>query len=132
VLDPAMPAGVTQIANTATIADGGSASSSANDTTPVTLTPGLSLAKSDNNATAIPGGLVVYTLNYQNSGNVDLTGVLLSETVPANTAFDAANSSAGWSCLSGAPAAPVARLPSQSPSIPWSRPAQPRSPTRPA
>jgi uncharacterized repeat protein (TIGR01451 family) len=96
-VDDPVPAGVTQISNSATIADG-SASDNAGDNTPVVIAPALNLDKSDNGATAVPGGSVVYTLGYANTGNVGLSGVTLQETVPANTAFDAANSDAGWSC----------------------------------
>src|SRR5439155_751308 len=73
-------------------------SASASDTTPVNTTPALTLAKSDNGITSVPGGTIAYTLDYQNTGNLGLAGVVLTETIPANTSFDAANSTAGWSC----------------------------------
>ena len=111
VLDTPWPAGVTLVANAATIASSTGTNSSANDTTPVTSSPGLSLVKSDNNATAMPGGTIVYALDYQNTGNVDLTGVTLNETVPANSSFNAAAGTAGWSCLQGAPAGASCTLP---------------------
>ena len=104
------PAGVSQLTNSAQI-DDGQTSASANDTTPLTLNPALTLSKSDNGSTATPGSVVIYTLNYANGGNVDLTGVVVSETVPANSTFDAANSAAGWSCLDGAAAGTVCTLP---------------------
>ena len=99
----AVPAGTAQIANNATIGDG-STSASASDTTPVNSTPGLSLSKSDGGASVTPGGTVSYILAYANTGNIDLTGVVLNETVPPNTTFNAVASSAGWSCLNGAAA----------------------------
>jgi uncharacterized repeat protein (TIGR01451 family) len=104
VIDTPLPAGVTQITNAATASDGNGTSSSATDSTPVTTSPGLSLSKSDNNATATPSGGIVYTLSYQNTGNIGLNGVVLHEVVPANTTFDAAASAAGWTCVDGAAA----------------------------
>jgi uncharacterized repeat protein (TIGR01451 family) len=41
-----------------------------------------------------PGSLITYTLRYTNTGNTDATGVVLTETVPANTTF----TGTGWSC----------------------------------
>jgi uncharacterized repeat protein (TIGR01451 family) len=93
-----VPAGTTQISNAASIAATGGTSASASDTTPVSTSTALSLSKSDGGLSVAPGGTAVYTLNYQNTGNVDLAGVTLTETVPANTTFNAASSSAGWSC----------------------------------
>src|SRR6185369_8814678 len=37
-------------------------------------------------------------LTYVNAGNRGATGVRLSDTVPANTTFNASASTAGWSC----------------------------------
>src|SRR5262249_3278081 len=79
-----VPAGTTQLVNGVTITNGTTSASNL-DTTPVNTTPGLSLTKSDGNISAVPGDTVVYTLGYQNTGNVGLTGVTLSEQVPANT-----------------------------------------------
>jgi uncharacterized repeat protein (TIGR01451 family) len=62
----------------------------------------MSLAKSDGGVSSIPGGAVVYTLSYANTGNVDLDSVYLSEIVPTDTTFDLAGSTAGWSCANGA------------------------------
>ncbi|MCL4836884.1 MAG: DUF11 domain-containing protein [Thermoanaerobaculia bacterium] len=104
VVDP-VAAGVTQIANTASVADDGAngadptpADNSASDTTPVDAQPDLSLTKSDGGASVAPGGTVAYALTYSNAGNQDATGVVLTETVPANSAFDAGASTAGWAC----------------------------------
>src|SRR5207302_1688803 len=90
-----LPAGVTQIANTASIADDGThgadptpANNSASDTTPVTGAPDLTINKSDGGASVSPGGSVAYTLTYSNVGNRGATGVVLTETVPTNTTFN--------------------------------------------
>ncbi len=71
----------------------------------VTVTaPNLTLSKDDGNSAADAGQVVVYHLDYANTGNIEATGVTLTETVPTNTTFDAANSTAGWSCSDGAAA----------------------------
>jgi uncharacterized repeat protein (TIGR01451 family) len=101
-----LPAGVTQISNTASIADDGTHGADAtpgnntgSDTTPVTgAAPDLSLTKSDGGASVVPGGSVAYTLTYANGGNRGATGVVITETVPANSTFNAGSSTAGWAC----------------------------------
>ncbi len=100
-----LPAGVQQIANTVTIADNGQngpdptpGNNTGTDTTPVTAAPDLTVSKSDGGATTVPGGTVAYTINYGNVGNQGATGVVLTETIPANSTFNAGGSTAGWSC----------------------------------
>src|SRR6185312_9401078 len=100
VVNP-VAAGVTQISNTASIADNGAngaeltpVNNTASDTTPVIAAPDFSLTKSDGGASVAPGGTVAYTLTYANSGNQGATGVVLTETVPANTTFNAGTSTA--------------------------------------
>jgi len=102
---PSVPVAVTQIANTATVADDGSngvdptpANNTASDTTPLNATPDLTITKSDGGATTVPGGSVSYALNYSNVGNQDASGVVLTETVPAHSSFNAGASTAGWTC----------------------------------
>ncbi len=52
-------------------------------------------------------GVVPYTINYTNAGSivngtgVNATGVVITETVQANTAADLANSTPGWTLQSG-------------------------------
>ena len=46
--------------------------------------------------TAEPGDVIVYTLDYANTSDVDATGVTLLETLPENTRFDEENSDPGW------------------------------------
>ncbi len=65
---------------------------------------------SDGGITATPGSLVPYVISFRNDGNATATGVTLTATVPANSTFDAAGSSAGWSCANGAPAGSVCTL----------------------
>jgi uncharacterized repeat protein (TIGR01451 family) len=104
-VDNPVAGGVTQISNTASIADDGTsgtdtnaANNSGSDTTPVTAAPDLTITKSDGGASVAPGGTVAYTLTYTNSGTIGATGVVITETVAANTTFNAGASTAGWVC----------------------------------
>ena len=98
--------GVTTITNTASIADDGSngldptpVDNTAGDTTPLNAQPDLIVSKTDNNFAVSPGSTIVYDISYNNIGNQGSTGVILTETVPVNTVFNAAASTAGWSCV---------------------------------
>jgi uncharacterized repeat protein (TIGR01451 family) len=100
-----MGAGISQISNTASIADDGThgadptpGNNTASDTTPLTGAPDLALTKSDGAISVPPGNTILYTLTYTNTGNRGATGVVITETVPANTTFNSAASLPGWSC----------------------------------
>jgi uncharacterized repeat protein (TIGR01451 family)/fimbrial isopeptide formation D2 family protein len=99
-----VPAGAAQIANTATIADDSSngpttpADNTGSDTTPVAAAPDLQLLKSDAGASVAPGGTIDYTLTYTNTGNRGASGVVITETVPLHTSFNAGASTPGWVC----------------------------------
>ena len=95
VVNP-IPAGVGQINNAVTITDDGahgtdanSANNTGTDFTPVNAAPDLTVSKSDGGATSVPGGTVAYTISYGNVGNQGATGVVLTETIPANSTFNA-------------------------------------------
>lgn len=112
-----IPAAVTQISNTAFIGDdgtnGGDPTPSNNadpDDTPLTAEPDMTLTKTDSDVSSTAGGLISYTLTYTNTGNQAATGVTLTETVPANTAFVAAGSTATWSCADGSAAGTTCTL----------------------
>ena len=107
-VDDPIPAGVSQIDNTASITDDGQQSddgqpvtAQASDTTPINGLPGLSVSKDDGGITVSPGQFYTYTISYQNVGEQNLTGVHLTETVPAFTLFTTTTSTAGWSCADG-------------------------------
>lgn len=118
VVDP-VPAGITSIYNAALIEDDRNNSDTDDETTPLDGTPGLNIAKSDGGVTTVPGGTVVYTLRYWNDGDQDAAGVVISETVPANSTFAAGASSAGWTCAGTTPGSActftVGTLPGQTP-----------------
>ena len=103
ILNSPVPAGVTEIADTVTIADDGAngpdlnpADNTAAATNPVNAAPDLMVTKTDFGMQTVAGGIARYTLTYSNIGNQDATGVILTELLPANTAFNAAQSSPGW------------------------------------
>ena len=56
-------------------------------TTTVTSAPVLGLSKTDAPDPVAAGNNVTYTLSYSNSGNEDATGVVITDTVPANVTF---------------------------------------------
>ena len=106
MVDDPLPAGVTEVLNTVGIADDGTNGddptpddNTDSDTTPVNALPDLVISKDDGREPARPGGKVSYTLSYQNVGDQDATGVVITETVPDGTEFDAADSTPGWVCL---------------------------------
>lgn len=70
----------------------------------------LTLAITDGGASGTVGVPLVYTLNYANASAQATEGVLLSVTVPVNSTFASAGSTAGWSCANGAPAGTVCTL----------------------
>jgi LPXTG-site transpeptidase (sortase) family protein len=105
IIDDPLPAGVDQITNLVLIGDDGkngddlnSKDNEASHDTPVDAAPDLSIVKDDNEAIAYAGEDLIYTLTYHNSGNQGATGVVITETVPANTVFNAAASTPGWAC----------------------------------
>lgn len=59
--------------------------------------PDLSISKSAGGIIAQPGQLLVYTLTYTNTGGQTATGVVLLESLPANTTFNPGASTPGWS-----------------------------------
>ncbi|PID29827.1 hypothetical protein CR983_03570 [Candidatus Saccharibacteria bacterium] len=64
----------------------------------------MTVQKTTASTSLLPGQSLAYSLDYQNTGNAEARGVVLTETVPAGTTFDAAGSTAGWSCADGAAA----------------------------
>ncbi|MCB0020062.1 MAG: DUF11 domain-containing protein, partial [Anaerolineales bacterium] len=58
--------------------------------------PDLAIRKSDNNALAIPGERITYTVRYENVGNQGATGIVITETLPADSTFEPLGSSPNW------------------------------------
>ena len=93
----AIPAGLELLSNTAQIS---SPKTPLFDTSqadiPIDALPALTLVKDDGGVNVDPGSTVVYTLTYTNPGNQDASNVMLEDTVPVGSFFDAGASSAGW------------------------------------
>jgi fimbrial isopeptide formation D2 family protein/uncharacterized repeat protein (TIGR01451 family) len=109
-----VPAGATSIVNTASAGDDGAHGADSNpadngdpDADTLNAAPDLQLIKDDGGIAASPGGVIAYTLTYTNAGSLGATGVMITETVPANTTFNAGPSTPGWSCANGAAAGSV-------------------------
>ncbi|MGB7202148.1 MAG: Ig-like domain-containing protein [Pyrinomonadaceae bacterium] len=101
--------GVNNITNTATIS--GSNFAIVNSTTSsiaLDAAPDLVVTKTDGGGTTQPGVAVVYTLSYSNTtatNGQNAANVVLTETVPANTTFNAtASLPSVWSCANGSAA----------------------------
>jgi uncharacterized repeat protein (TIGR01451 family) len=115
--DLQVPAGVAEIANSASIADDGSGGADAtpednlaSDSTPLDAAPDLWVTKGDGGIVPQPGAELSYTLDYGNDGSQGATGVELGETVPTGTTFVAGSSTAGWVCVPDATAGSTCSL----------------------
>jgi uncharacterized repeat protein (TIGR01451 family) len=70
--------------------------------------PDLVLDKSDGGAAITFGTTVTYTLAYTNAGGLPADNVVITETVPLGTRFDASANPPGWTgCYDGAPAGTI-------------------------
>jgi uncharacterized repeat protein (TIGR01451 family) len=69
-----------------------------NATTTVTSAPVLNISKTDAPDPVTAGGNIAYTVSYSNAGNMNATGVVLTDAVPANTSFVSAT---GGGALAG-------------------------------
>ncbi len=103
-VNPTLPAGLEWLVNAAGVIDDRGYTATGQNAILVEATPDLVLTKRDDGVNAIPGALLAYTLTYTNTGPQGATGVVIAETVPAHTIFEAAASSPGWTCADGAPA----------------------------
>jgi uncharacterized repeat protein (TIGR01451 family) len=113
------PVGVSSLSNTVRIDDDGMngpdadpANNTASDSTPLDgVAPNLKLAKRlDPSSGHRPGDRVVWHLLWENSGNQDAAGVVLSDPIPPYMTFDAKASSPGWVCAPGAATQTVCTL----------------------
>jgi uncharacterized repeat protein (TIGR01451 family) len=112
------PAGVTQICQQATVSGSNITDVLSDDPdvggatdptcTPIDAAPDLVITKDDGVATSVvPGGSIIYQLEVSNVGTQAASGVVVTETVPAYTTFDASGSSLTWSCADGSAAGTV-------------------------
>src|SRR5437773_2110653 len=56
-------------------------------TTTVAAAPTLNISKTDAPDPVVAGANITYTISYSNTGNMNATGVVITDTVPANTSF---------------------------------------------
>src|SRR5262249_457134 len=61
---------------------------SASDATPINAGPDLTVTKTDGGITTVPGGVVLYQINFGNIGTANSDTAQLTETLPANTTFN--------------------------------------------
>ena len=100
VVNGVIPAGVTQIINTASVQDDGSngadpnpANNTASDTDTLDAAPDLVITKTDGLTSVVPGQTVTYTLTVTNVGTQDATGVVVTDILPEHTTFVSARRS---------------------------------------
>ena len=101
-----LPAGVSTFANTASVDDD---QSNGDDPTPgdntstdadeVVAMPDMTITKTDNVSTVIPGQLLSYTLTVSNVGTQSATGVSVTDTLPDHTSFVSCSASCDSSAL---------------------------------
>lgn len=75
-------------------------SATVNETNTVGTAPNLELTLTGTPVSVNPGGVITYTLNYRNIGNLAATGVSLHDELPDQTAY-VAGSATGGGTLSG-------------------------------
>ncbi len=63
--------------------------------------PDLAVEVAASAETVVPGGTVVYTLNYANQGPVNASGAKIKFRLPRGAEHNAAESSEGWACEKG-------------------------------
>src|SRR5438876_453117 len=54
-------------------------------TTTVSSAPVLNISKADAPDPVVAGANITYTISYSNTGNMNATGVVITDTIPANT-----------------------------------------------
>ncbi|MBI1294078.1 DUF11 domain-containing protein [bacterium] len=94
VADPYPGGAAVPLVNTANIDSDQTDQVSASATTGINVPrPSLVIQKSADKSLVIPGGQVVFTLAYENVGNVPATDVVITDTLPAGFNFVAASNS---------------------------------------
>ncbi|MCP4987707.1 MAG: DUF11 domain-containing protein, partial [Colwellia sp.] len=104
------PGEVTELRNTASLTDDGATGPDLDPTNnsdghlvDVIAAPDLVLAKDDGGAGVLAGATLGYTLRVSNVGTQHAVTVVLDETVPDHTTFNAGASAPGWVCTGTAP-----------------------------
>ncbi|MBT8191788.1 MAG: DUF11 domain-containing protein, partial [Acidimicrobiia bacterium] len=112
-ISDSVPGGTTSVSNVGLVGatptedpDGGGPT-----VTPLEVGPDLAVTKTDSGVGAGPGATLVYTISYWNQGTENAAGVVLTETVPAHSSFNAVASGGAWSCPDGPSAGTTCTLP---------------------
>ena len=101
VVNP-VPAGANKIVNDAGMGAGNAAAVQAtHQAVTIDATPALAISKVADVTTIVPDNIIIYTLNYTNTGNQAATSVVLHETLPGQTGYRPFFSTSGWNCISG-------------------------------
>lgn len=85
----------TVITNTVTIDSDETTPKQASVVVPIDSSPIFTLIKSDDPDPVLAGGIITYTIEYGNSGNMNATNVVVSDPVPTNTTYVADSASNG-------------------------------------
>src|SRR4029453_10421910 len=98
-----VPAGLEVLSNTVNIVDDGTHGADTNpannfgvDSTPISAAPDLVITKTDGGTSTLAGGIVLYQITFTNAGTQDANGVVITETLPANTTFNSTYSFGAW------------------------------------
>jgi uncharacterized repeat protein (TIGR01451 family) len=89
------------VVNTATVSGGGEvnlANDTATDTAQVSSVSDLAMSNTAAPNPVVAGANITYTQTITNSGPSDAASVTLTETIPANTAFQSVTPPTGWTC----------------------------------
>jgi len=99
VVTSTLPPGVTEVTNTIAIGpvDDTPENNTHTITTPVLRLPDLQVSKDDGGVSVSAGHRISYIITYSNTGDLPAEGVVLTETLPANTSY----AGGGWTQVNG-------------------------------
>ena len=103
--NPNIPAGVNQFINQVSVIDDGTngvdldtSNNQSTDTDNFNAAPELQVTITDNGVSAFPSQNLTYDINYQNNGDQDATGVVLTAVIPPHTSYVSGSNTTAWIC----------------------------------